>query len=101
MPPLDPTHPGVAGGVTAAGVALALADAWRPGAGLTRDGGRDLDVRAVRAVADLASTGEQVMASVVLALWGDRPVDLSRLDALDRATRDLLADAISMHAELG
>lgn len=97
-PALDPDHPGLAGTVTAPGLALALADAWRPGAGLTREGGRDLDVEAVTRLADVGSTGERTTAGLLLALWGQRPVDLSRLDAIDPPTRRLVAAAMASFA---
>lgn len=95
---IDRQHPALSGSVTAPVVALVLADAWRPEAGLTMAGGLDLDVAAVRTMTEAHSTGERVMAAVLLSLWGEQPVDLSRLDALDRPTRRLLADALALYA---
>jgi ribosomal protein S12 methylthiotransferase accessory factor YcaO len=95
---IERQHPALAGQVTAPVVALVLADAWRPDAGLTTAGGLDLDVAAVRAMTEAHSTGERTMAAVLLSLWGERPVDLSTLDALDRPTRQLLAEALALHA---
>jgi len=93
--PFDPDHPALADGPPqAASVALALADAWRPDAGLTGADARDLDVEALRGLAAVGSTGERTMAAVVLSLWGDGAVELARLDALDPPSRELVADAL-------
>lgn len=91
----DPDHPALADGPPrAAAVALALADAWRPDAGLTGTDGLEMDVERLRGLATVGSTGERTMAAVVLSLWGEGTVELSRLDALDRPSRELVADAM-------
>jgi len=93
--PFDPDHRALADGPPrAATVALALADAWRPGAGLSGPDGRELDVEALRGLAAVGSTGERTMAAVMLSLWGEGTVELARLDALDPPSRELVADAM-------
>lgn len=95
---LDRDHPALGGGVSAAALAIALADAWRPDEAMTTSGGRELDVAAVRRRAEMGSTGERTMAGVLLSLYGEQAVDLSRLDALDRSARVLLADGLALLA---
>lgn len=81
---------------TAYGVALALADTFRPGRYITRDGNYDvLDTALVRGDIATVSTGEGVVLGVIASLAGDAPCDLSRLDAVDRAGRRLIAEALA------
>lgn len=97
-PTIDRGHPALSGGVTAPALAIALVDARWPDAGLTLDGGRELDVAAVRTRTELGSRGERTLAGLVLSLYGESPVVLAELDALDLPTRRLVADAFTLHA---
>ncbi len=71
-------------------VALELAEAHDPE--LVVDG--QVDVDAIRERRRVASTGIGVMLDVILSLAGEGPVPLHRLDALDRAGRRAVAEAM-------
>lgn len=89
-------HPLMTDPPTAHGAALALAETFRPGRHVTRQGDYDVvDTDLVRADIKVTSTGEGVVLSIVLALAGDMPVDLSRMDAVDREGRRLLAETFA------
>jgi dihydroxyacetone kinase-like predicted kinase len=84
---------------TAYGVALALAETFRPGRYVTYDGGYDvLDSAMLTADIAVMSTGEGVMLSIIRSLAGAGMVDLSRMDALDRAGAALIAEALALLA---
>ncbi len=81
---------------TAYGVALALAETFRPGRYVTTQDGYDVvDSAAITRDIPVVSTGEGVVLAVIRSLAGDAPVDLSRLDAVDAASVALLAEAIA------
>jgi hypothetical protein len=80
---------------TAYGVALALAETFRPGRYVTHD---VLDSALLTADIAVMSTGEGVMLSIIRSLAGAGMVDLSRMDALDRARAALIAEAFALLA---
>lgn len=89
-------HPMLTVPPTAHGVALALAEVFRPGRYVIGEDGYDtLDVAALAADIEMVSTGEAVLLGVIRSLAGEGVADLSRLDALDRERRRLLADALA------
>ena len=71
-------------------VAIVLAGSHRPE--LLVD--EQIDVPAARDLRRVASTGNGVMLDLILSLAGEGPVELHRLDALDRDGRALVAAAM-------
>lgn len=89
-------HPMLTTPPTAHGVALALAEVFRPGRYVVETDGYDtLDLATLTADIAVVSTGEGVLLGIIRSLAGEGSVDLARLDALDRDRRRLLAEALA------
>lgn len=88
-------HPLMTTPPTAYGIALALAESFRPDRYVRDEAGyATLDSELLARDATLVSTGESVVIAIVRSLAGDAPVDLSRVDALDDRLGRLVADAL-------
>ncbi len=92
-------HPLLPDPPTAYGVALVLAESFRPGRYVTRDRGYDvLDGALLASDIAVVSTGEGVVLGIIRSLAGEGPVDLSRMDALDGPRAALVAEAMALLA---